>query len=175
MTHATRSAAAAAAALVALSGCAPTTGAGADPCASANAPVSFGSLLSNSLSGSYDKCLDTMREDLAVAQLRARSLESQAAALRAEESRLSGERRAAARRLAEMNERQAATVAELSASDGARAVERQRLEALLAEERRLTDELEALNARGGGATAGEAADIERRQERLRTQMRALMG
>jgi chromosome segregation ATPase len=166
---------AALAALGGLAGCAPTPGAGGDPCASANAPVTFASLLSNSVSGSYDRCLDTMREDLASAKLRARALESQAADLRAEEARLSGERRAAARRLAEMNERQAAAVAELSSVEGARAVERQRLEALLAEERRLGDELERLNARGGGATADEAADIERRQERLRSQMRALLG
>lgn len=145
-----------------------------DPCASANAPITFGNLLSNSASGTYDKCLDTMREDLALARLRARALENQAAQLRAEERRLSGERRAAAARLAEMNERQAATVAQIDQANRNRAVERQRLEQLLAEERRLTDELERLNARGG-ATAAETQAIEQRQERLRGQLRAVLG
>ena len=147
----------------------------ADPCAAANAPVSFGMLLSNSTSGNYGACIDTMREDLAIARLRARALENQAAQLRAEERRLSGERAAAARRLAEMNERQAATVAEIESANRATTVERQRLEGLLAEERRLTDELERLNQRGGGASAAEAAALERRQDRLRGQLRAVLG
>lgn len=146
----------------------------ADPCASANAPVSFSMLLGNSLSGNYGACVDTMREELALARLRARALENQAAELRAEERRLSGERAAAAGRLAELNERQVATVAELERTNSATAVERQRLEALLAEERRLTDEIERLNQRGG-ASAGEAAALERRQERLRGQLRAALG
>lgn len=154
-----------------LSACAQTT---ADPCASANAPVSFGMLLSNSLSGNYGACIDTMREDLATAKLRARSLENKAVQLRAEEQRLSGERAAATRRLAEMNERQAQTVATLDATSRDRAVERQRLEALLVEERRLTDEIERLNRRGG-ATVAESTAIQQQQERLRSQMRAVLG
>jgi len=154
-----------------LGACAQTT---ADPCASANAPVSFGMLLSNTASGNYEACIDTMREDLAVAKLRARSLETRAAQLRADERRLSGERAAAARRLAEMNERQVETVASIESTNRSQAVERQRLEALLAEERRLTDEIERLNNRGG-ATASESAEIRQQQDRLRKQMRSVLG
>lgn len=163
---------AATAALAALAGCAQP---GGDPCAAANSSISFGNLLSNSVSGSYGSCLDVMREDLAQARLRGRALEAEAAELRAEERRLRGERAAAAGRLAQLNERQAAALSQLSAADGARTVEQARLQALLAEERRLTDEIEALNARGGGASAAEAAALQQRQQRLQSQLRALLG
>ena len=156
---------------VALTACAPSTG---DPCASANAPVSFGTLLSNSLSGNYGACIDTMRETLAVERLRARALETQAEQLQAEASRLSGEERAARQRLAEMNARQASIMAEIEQANRDTTVEQARLEDLLQEQRRLSEEVEALNARGGGATSAEAEAIRQRQARVRAQLEAVL-
>jgi chromosome segregation ATPase len=154
-----------------LAACASPSG---DPCASANAPVSFGTLLSNSLSGNYDACIDAMRETLAVERLRARALESQAEQLRAESNRLGGEERAARRRLADMNERQAAIMAEIEQANRDTTVEQGRLESLLEEQRRLSEEVEALNGRGTGATAAEAETIRQRQARVRAQLEAVL-
>lgn len=158
--------------LIVVSACAQTT---SDPCATANRPVSFGTLLSSSVSGAYGGCIAVLREDLAVARMRARVLENEAQTLRAEEARLSGERRAAAARLAELNERQAAAVASLTEATAEREVEQARLEALLAEERRLSDDVSALNARGAGATENERRVLIERQNRLQSQIRALLG
>ncbi len=159
-------------AALALVACAQGT---ADPCATANAPISFANLLSASASGSYDRCLDLMREDLAIARLEARQMENRAAALRAESQRLDGERAAAARRLAELNERHAQAVAELERTSAERVVQQRELEALLAEERRLRAEVQALNDGGSGATASEAQAIEQRQQRLRSQIQTILG
>ena len=159
--------------LLALGACTQT--AGTDPCASANAPITFGNLLSNSVSGSYGQCIDTMNEELAVERLRGRAFENKAADLRAEERRLSGERQAATRRLREMNEQQAAMMEELSRLQTARNVDQQRAEALIAEQRRLNDELERLNNRDTGATAAEAQALRERQQRVLSRQRALLG
>ena len=159
--------------LLALGACTQT--ASTDPCASANAPITFGNLLSNSVSGSYGQCIDTLKEELAVERLRGRAFENKAADLRAEEQRLSGERRAATRRLREMNERQAAMMDELSRLDTARTIDQQRAEELIAEQRRLNDELERLNSRDTGATAAEAQALRERQQRAIGRMRATLG
>lgn len=158
---------------LALGACTQT--AATDPCAAANAPVTFGNLLSNSVSGRYGQCIDTMNEDLAVERLRGRAFENKAADLRAEERRLSGERQAAARRLREMNEQQAAMMEELSRLQTARNVDQQRAEALIEEQRRLNDELERLNSRDTGATAAEAAALRQRQQQALGRMRATLG
>lgn len=152
-----------------------TQTASVDPCAGANAPVTFGNLMSNTMSGRYGQCIDTMNEELAVERLRARAFENKAADLRAEERRLSGERQAAARRLREMNEQQAAMMAELSRLQTARNVDQQRAEELIAEQRRLNDEVERLNARDTGATAAEAQALRERQQRALGRMRATLG
>lgn len=152
--------------------CAPTT---SDPCATANAPITFVNLLSASVGGSYDRCLDLMREDLAIARLEARALENRATALRAESQRLEGERAAAARRLAALNERHAQAVAELERSSGERVVQQRELQQLLAEERQLRADLQALNDGGSGASAAEAEMIERRRQRLQSQIQAILG
>jgi chromosome segregation ATPase len=152
-----------------------TQTASTDPCAGANAPVTFGNLLSNSMSGSYGQCIDTMSEELAVERLRGRAFENKAADLRAEERRLSGERQAAARRLREMNEQQAAMMEELSQLQTARNVDQQRAEALIEEQRRLNDDLERLNTRDSGASAAEAAALRERQQRALGRMRATLG
>ncbi len=130
---------------------------GADNCDQANRSINFVNLLANSVSGSYDACLDDLRGDLAAARLRARSLEAEAQNLRAEEARLSGERRRAAGRLAALNERQAAAVSRLTEASADREVERAALEQALAQERQTSAALADQNIQGGADPARAAA------------------
>ncbi len=143
-------------------------------CAGANAPITFSNLLSNSLANNYDKCLDTMREDLAILRLQARAMEAKAEELRRDASRLSGERARSAARLAEVNQRHAGILSELNATNAQRVVERGQLEALLAEEKRLREDIDRMNA-SGGATEAQAAAKAREQDRLRRSVRAVVG
>ena len=92
-----------------LAACAPAHR-GGDPCAAANRDINLFSLVGNSASGAYDKCLDDLRIELARARLRATGLRAEAARLESEAATLEGERAAAARRLAAANARQVAAL-----------------------------------------------------------------
>jgi hypothetical protein len=73
-----------------------------------------------------------------------------------------------------MNERQAETMAAIEQANRDTTVEQARLEALLEEQRRLSEEVQALNERGSGATAAQAEAIQRRQDRVRAQLEAVL-
>lgn len=146
---------------------------GGDACAAANRDVNLFSLMSNTVTGSYDRCLGDLRGELAAAQLRSRTLRAEAASLRAEQNRLSGEQAAAAARLARLNEQQATTLAQLASAENAQSVEQARLAQVLAEERQISQRIEQLNAQGGGASAAEAEQLQAQQAWLRAQLNAL--
>ncbi|MCV6584887.1 MAG: hypothetical protein OIF47_05090 [Marinibacterium sp.] len=66
---------------------------GADPCATANRDINLGSLITASASGSYDKCLDSIRAEIASIQLENRELQLKADAARRESASLSAEKK----------------------------------------------------------------------------------
>ena len=154
-----------------LSACMATTG---DPCADAERNVDLFTLLDNSLSGTYDACLDDLREDLARARLRARVLQGEADRLEAEAEALEGERAEAARRLAGLNSRQADALNRLEEAKEGQAVDQLLLDDVLKRELELAGELEALN-RDGGIDSTEAQRFEREQSDLMERIDALLG
>ena len=154
-----------------LSACMATTG---DPCADAERNVDLFTLLDNSLSGTYDACLDDLREDLARARLRARVLQGEADRLEAEAEALEGEHAEAARRLAGLNSRQADALNRLEEAKEGQAVDQLLLDDVLKREQELAGELEALN-RDGGIDSVEAQRLEREQSDLMERIEALLG
>lgn len=146
--------------IVVLSSCAAP---GGDPCAQANRNVNLGTLIGNSVSGSYGACLTSMQGELSALRLEASSLRSQAGALNAQAAQLDGERQAAARRLAAINAEQAQLLDRIAAA-GATAPEAQASSAV-AEANAVNREIEVLND-SGGADSAAAAEIRARQERL---------
>ena len=146
----------------------------ADPCAAANRDINLFSLLGNTTSGVYDKCLDDLRSELARARLRARGLQAEARRLEAEAATLQGERAAAARRLAAVNVRQVATLRRVESAKTSQAVDQARLRDVLAREAALAQELEQLNLNTGiGAT--QADRLQRKQEGLNRRIDAMLG
>ncbi len=154
-----------------LSACMATTG---DPCTDADRNVDLFMLLDNSLSGTYDACLDDLRDDLARARLRARVLQGEADRLEAEAEVLEGERAEAARRLGELNARQAAALNRLEEAREGRAVDQLVLNEVLDREQALADELESHN-RDGGIDVIEAQRFERQQSDLLERIDVLLG
>ncbi len=154
-----------------LSACMATSG---DPCADAERDVNLFSLLDNSLSGTYDACLDDLRDDLARARLRARVLQGEADRLEAEAEALEGERAEAARRLAGLNARQVDALSRLEEAREGQAVDQVVLDDILRREQELASELEALN-RDGEIDSVEARRLEREQTDLMERIDALLG
>lgn len=154
-----------------LSACMATSG---DPCADAERDVNLFSLLDNSLSGTYDACLDDLRDDLARARLRARVLQGEADRLEAEAEALEGEHAEAARRLAGLNARQVDALSRLEEAREGQAVDQLVLDDVLRREQELASELEALN-RDGGIDSVEAQRLEREQTDLMERIDALLG
>ena len=154
-----------------LSACMATSG---DPCADAERDVNLFSLLDNSLSGTYDACLDDLRDDLARARLRARVLQGEADRLEAEAEALEGERAEAARRLAGLNARQVDALSRLEEAREGQAVDQVVLDDVLRREQELASELEALN-RDGEIDSVEARRLEREQTDLMERIDALLG
>lgn len=154
-----------------LSACMATSG---DPCADAERDVNLFSLLDNSLSGTYDACLDDLRDDLARARLRARVLQGEADRLEAEAEALEGERAEAARRLAGLNARQVDALSRLEEAREGQAVDHLVLDDVLRREQELASELETLN-RDGGIDSVEAQRLEREQTDLMERIDALLG
>ena len=154
-----------------LSACMATSG---DPCADAERDVHLFTLLDNSLSETYDACLDDLRDDLARARLRARVLQGETDRLETEAEALEGERAEAARRLAGLNSRQADALNRLEEAREGQAVDQLVLDDVLRREQELASELEALN-RDGGIDSTEAQRLEREQSDLMERIDALLG
>lgn len=112
-----------------------------DPCASANADITFGSLLTNRLSGAYDACLDERRAELSRLRLEASRLDAEANRLREAANNQDAERARLTRRLAEVNVRQAEIVRALSSAENRSGIERSRLDVLLAREAALRERI----------------------------------
>jgi chromosome segregation ATPase len=126
-----------------------------DPCASANRDVSFGSLVSNSVSGSYSACLGEQRQELVRLQMEASLMDGESNRLRSLAARQSAEQRALTLRLAEANTRQAGLARDIAQSEGRLSASDQEFQAILARERALRQRIEA----SGTATA-QSADIQ---------------
>ena len=154
-----------------LSACMATSG---DPCADAERDVDLFTLLDNSLSGTYDACLNDLRDDLARARLRARVLQGEADRLEAEAGALEGERAEAARRLAELNARQADALTRLDDAREGQVIDHLVLDDVLKREQELASELERLN-RDGGIDPAEAQRLEHEQSDLMERIDALLG
>ena len=145
-----------------------------NPCGAANRGINLSVLFENSTSGTYDACLDDLRDKVARARLRARILQGQAARLEAESEKLEGERAAAARRLAAANARQARAFERLEAANESQNVDSARLEEVISQAEKLAQELEALN-RTNGANVAQAERLEREQEDLHRRIDAMLG
>ena len=113
-----------------------------DSCASANRDVSFGSLLSNSVSGSYSTCLGEQRQELVRLQMEASLLDGEASRLRNLAARQSANQRALTLRLAEANARQASLARNIAQSEGRLSGSKQEVQALLTRERVLRQRIE---------------------------------
>ena len=156
---------------VLLSACIATSG---DPCADAERDVNLFTLLDNSLSGTYDACLDDLRDDLARARLRARILQGEADRLEAESETLEGERAEAVLRLAGLNARQADALNRLEEAREGQTVDQLVLDDVLEREQDLASELEVLN-RNGGIDSAEAQRFEDEQSDLMERIDVLLG
>ena len=165
-------AAAGVAALI-LAACVPAHREG-DRCAAANRDINLFSLLGNTTSGVYDECLGDLRSELARARLRATGLQAEARRLEAEAAALEGERAAAARRLAAANARHVVALRRVEAAKASQAVDRARLQNVLAREAALAQELEQLN-RSGGIDVTLADRLQREQEELVRRIDAMLG
>lgn len=143
----------------------------ADPCASANRDVSFGSLLSNSVSGSYSNCLGEQRQELVRLQMEASLLDGEASRLRSLAARQSANQRALTLRLAEANTRQARLARDIAQSEGRLSGSQQEVQALLAREKALRQRIE----RGGSGTVqpSELQAIEAEEASIRLVLSAL--
>lgn len=159
----------------------PAATSGDDPCADANRKVGLFVLLSNTTSGTYDACLDDLRDRVARARLRARMLQREAARLQAEAENLEGERANAARRLAALNARQSDMLRRLDAAKESHDVDSARLKEVLAEEEAFAQKLAEAN-REKGTSAARVEDLqartealEREQEELHRRIAILLG
>lgn len=122
-----------------------------DPCASANADITFGSLLTNRVSGTYDACLDERRAELARLRLEATRLDAEANRLREAAKNQDAERARLTRRIAEVNARQAELVRALTSAESRSGIERSQLDALLAREAALRERIAEASTDGDEA------------------------
>lgn len=129
--------------VVAVCSCATPQGEAA--CTAANRKVTIGSLLSNTLSGSYDACLNELRRDLAALHLEGRLLEAEAQRLSAEAEAAEAERQTALQRVADLLLEQAALAQQLAELDEDVTTSQAELESILAGEQALRERLSALD------------------------------
>ena len=155
---------------VTLAGCQTTQ----DPCAAANRDVSFGSLLSNSASGSYSSCLEEKQKTLSRLRLEASLLDGEADRLRRLANEQSEEQRVLTQRLAEATERQATLARQIAASESTLSSANADVENILARERTLRARIER-NSVSGIVTEGELRQIEAEQASIRSVLNALMA
>jgi chromosome segregation ATPase len=148
-------------------GCAPTQ----DPCAAANRDVTFGSLLSNSVSGSYGACLGQQRQELVRLRMEASLMDGEAARLRGEAARQSAEQRSLTLRLADANTRQAGLARDIAGAEGRLASSDSALQTLLARERALRQRIE--RGGSGAVSATEVQAIEAEQASIQSVLLAL--
>lgn len=148
-------------------GCAPP--APETACAAANRPITLGSLYTNSLSRTYDACLDQLRTELAALRLSAREMEARVAQLNKESSVASAQRAAAERRLAAMTAEQAEIARSITGLAETRAVNERELRRILDEESRLRGQITNLEE----PTPAQAREIADRQEALRRRVDGL--
>lgn len=153
-----------------IAGCQPTK----DPCAAANEDVTFGSLLSNSVSGSYSNCLAEKRQTLSRLRLEASLLDGEANRLRRLANEQSEERRVLTQRLAEATERQAALARQIATSESTLYSANANVESILARERTLRLRLERSGA-NGNVTEAELRQIEAEQASIQSVLGALMA
>lgn len=142
-----------------------------DPCASANRDVSFGSLVSNSVSGSYSACLGEQRQELVRLRMEASLMDGEASRLRSLAARQSADQRTLTLRLAEANTRQASLARDIAQSEGRLSASDQELQAILARERTLRQRIEASGT--GTVQSAEIQAIEAEQASIRAVLAAL--
>lgn len=144
-----------------------------DPCAAANRDVTFGSLLTNSVSGSYSACLGQQRQELSRLRMEASLLDGEALRLRNLAAQQSSEQSALTLRLAEANARQASLARDIARSERQLSASEQDLRVLLARENALRQRLESGSLRT--ATPAEIEAIEAEQESIRSILDAFIG
>ena len=154
--------------LAMLSACSPPQ----DPCASANADITLGSLMANRLSGAYDACLDERRAELARLRLEATRLDAEANRLRSAAKNQDAERARLTRRLAEVNARQAQLVRTLSSAESRSGIERSRLDLLLTREAALRERIGAASSDDDEA---ELRGIEASQASILESIQGMIG
>ena len=138
-------------------------------CTAANRPITLGTLYSNSLSGTYDACLDQLRTELAALRLTAREMDARAAELNRQTASASAVRAADERRLAAVTAEQADIARSISGLAETRTVNERELRQVLDEESRLRDQIAALD----GPSQEQAAEIADRQAALRERVSGL--
>lgn len=145
-----------------------------DPCAAANSSVSFGSLLSNSVSDSYSSCLAERQHTLSRLRLEASLLEGEADRLRRLADEQTSELRLLTRRLAEASDRQAALARQIVASESTLSFSSEEVEGILARERVLRAWFER-NSDNGSVAEAELRRVEDEQDSIRSMLGALMA
>lgn len=153
-----------------VTGCQPNQ----DSCAAANRDVNFGSLLSNSVSGSYSNCLAEKQQTLSRLRLEASLLEGEANRLRRLADEQTEEQRVLTQRLAEATERQASLARQIAASESTLLSSNADVESILARERALRARIER-NSVDGSLTEAELRQIEAEQASIRSVLGALMA
>ncbi len=145
-----------------------------DPCAAANRDVSFGSLLSSSVSGSYSSCLAEKEQTLSRLRLEASLLDGEASRLRRLADEQSSEQRLLTRHLAEATERQAALARQIAASESTLLSSSADVESILAREHALREWIERISV-NGSVTENDLRQIEAEQDSIRSVLGALMA
>jgi chromosome segregation ATPase len=138
-------------------------------CAAANRPITLGSLYANSMSGTYDVCLDQLRTELASLRLASREMEARATELNRASAKASAESAAAARRLASITAAQAEIARSIAEQADTKIVNERELRRVLAEEERLRSQIDGLSEPG----SAEADELANRQEALRRRVEGL--
>ena len=142
----------------------------ADNCAAANRDITFGNLISNEVSGSYEGCLTDLRATLQRLRLESRALQFRANELHTQAAALDGQRAANTRRLANLNAEQARLMQNIGDAESARNVNEAELRNILQQERALRSEVE-------GATpddAVEAARLAAEQRQIEARLQAVL-
>ncbi|WP_342078203.1 hypothetical protein [Yoonia sp. SS1-5] len=146
-----------------LTGLAACTDPNQDACGNANRSASLGNLAGNALSGSYGDCIDSLQQELQGLRLEGRQLEAEASRLNSLSASLSGERRAAAQRLASLNAEQANLVSQIAQAGQSGNASEAQVQSVINQERNLRSDIASA---GDGVDPDTAALLERRQAEL---------
>ena len=144
----------------------------ASACDTANRDINLGTLIENSATGAYAQCVSDLQAELASLQLQARVLDAEASRLNAEAAALDGERRAAAQRLAALNESQAELMRQISSQGPGSGASDAQIQSLVDSEARLRSEIATQNSAGGvdSATANDLLQQQRELDALALQI-----